>query len=484
MKRDDAILLTALGAAFIAAKLAILNVPAYWDETRWVGQAFQLANWPVSAVFPGFRPMEAFNGHPPGIHLIFALAAKIAGATMRTAHVVSIGFGAMGLCFTYLLGARLFDRWTAAAAAFLLFLCPMYFAQSGMFLADVPVAALSTAAVYFMLTRRIAGYLISATAMVLIKETSAAIVLAMLAYDLLFARHERGARTRLAARHLVPLLALGTFVTWQKVVTGSWWLIYADPVDASWFSTTLWLIAHQAWLIARTIFIEQWRWLVSAPLAIILLLNAAARQRRELWLFGLIAICASGPFAFAGALFLPRYLMPLLPLFFIAGTWAMRELMRARALRAIAIAAVLALMIWALLARPFSGTAELTMRYLDVVRVHQEMAGAIEREFPSARVLTVWPHTGELAIPQFGYVRTPIAAADAEQRVDLDRNLAAVDLVWVTGLPDTPGMALLRDRATASGWRIRRTFARGPVFSELFAPPQSPRDTPSSSLAR
>src|SRR5689334_5614887 len=99
VKRIDGLVLTVVAVAFVAAKLAIVNVPAYWDETRWVGQAFQLANWPLVSVFPGFRPMEAFAGHPPGIHLVFALAAKIGGSSMRTAHLVTIAFGALGLCF-------------------------------------------------------------------------------------------------------------------------------------------------------------------------------------------------------------------------------------------------------------------------------------------------------------------------------------------------------------------------------------------------
>ena len=482
MKRAEALALTGFAAVFIAAKLAILDVPAYWDETRWVGQAFQLATWPIVSVFPGFRPAGAFAGHPPGIHLIFALLAKIAGSSMRTAHLVTIGFGAAGIGFTFLLGRRLFDRWTGFLAAILLFVCPMYFAQSGMFLADVPVAALSTGCVYFLLSRRTIGYLVCATAMVLIKETAAAIVLAMLAYDVLFIPRERAHRLRAAGRHLVPLLALGIFVVWQKIVTGSWWLIYTDPFDSTWFETTIEQIARQAWAIAAWIFLEQWRWLLAAPLFLGLLILPPARRRRELWLFGLIAIFASVPFAFAGMLFLPRYLMPVLPLFFVATAWMLRQLLQPLALRAGVASLVLATMTWALFARPFAGTAELNMRYLDVVRVHQEMASSIERDFSSSRVLTLWPQTRELTVPEFGYVHTPIAIVDAESLVDFDRAFASADLLWVTPLPEIPGVVELRNRAIEKGWQAVRTFSRGPVVSELFARPGPPRDKAPSSL--
>lgn len=468
----DAWIVTALAAAFVASKIAILDVPAYWDETRWVGPAFQLADWPLVSVFPGFRPMEAFAGHPPGIHLIFALAAKVAGATMRTAHLVTIAFGAIGVCLTYLLGVRLVDRWTASVAALLLFVCPVYFAQSGMFLSDVPVAAMSTGCIYFLLSRRTGAYLACAIAMVLIKETSAAIVMAMLTYDLFVAKHERGVRFRAAGRHLIPLLVLGAFVTWQKVVTGYWWLIYSDPFDTSLLKTSFLQTLRQAWLIKEWIFLAQWRWLLSALIVLVLLLRAPVRRRRELWLFGLIAVFASVPFAFAGALFLPRYLMPVLPLFFVAGAWAMRDLMHSIAARTVVAAGIVGVTAWSSAARPFSNTAELNMRYLDVVRVHQEMANAIERDFPSARVLTVWPHAGELDTPQFGYVRTPIAATDVTHATSFDPALATADLVWVTGIPDTAGMTPLRDRVVADGWRVVRTFSHPPVLSELFARPR------------
>ena len=472
MKRVDAVVLTFLAAAFIAAKAPILDVPAYWDETRWVGQAFQLATWPLVAVFPGFRPAEAFAGHPPGIHLLFALAAKVAGATMRTAHLVSVVFGAIGLCFTYVLGIRIFDRWTAAVAALLLFVCPMYFAQSGMFLADVPVAALATGCVYFMLSGRTGGYLVCAIAMVLIKETSAAIVLAMLCYDMLFARHPRDTRLRFVTRHLFPLAALGAFVTWQKVVTGSWWLIYPDPFDPNRFNTTPTQTAQQAWNITRSIFLEQWRWLPAASLAVALFMRATVRRRRELWLFGLVTACACYPFAFAGVLFLPRYQMPVLPLLFLASAWALRQLIHPIAARALVVAGVLAIMTWSAVARPFADTAELNMRYLDVVSVHREMAAAIEHDFPSARVLTLWPHVGELVAPQYGYVRAPMAVVDGEHPVEENRTLPASDLVWITTVPATPEMTLLRDRIMATGWRIVRAVSRPPVVSELFAPPR------------
>ena len=484
MKRADALALTVLAAVFIAAKLAILDVPAYWDETRWAGQAFQLAKWPLVSVFPGFRPAEAFAGHPPGIHLLFALVARIAGPSMRTAHVITIGFGAIGVCFTFLLGTRLFDRWTGWLAAILLFVCPMYFAQSGMFLADVPVAALSTGCVYFLLTRRTMGYLVCATSMVLIKETSAAIVLAMFAYDVLFVPRERADRLRAAGRHLIPLSALGTFVVWQKVVTGSWWLIYTDPFDASWFETTIWTIARQAWAIATWIFLEQWRWLLSAPLVLGLIFLPVARRRRELWLFGLIAFFASVPFAFAGMLFLPRYLMPVLPLLFVAAAWMLRQLIEPFAWRAGVASLVLATMSWALFARPFEGTAELNMRYLDVVRVHQEMESTIARDFPSSRVLTFWPQTRELTVPQFGYVQTPIAILDVDSPVEVDRAFASADLILVTPLPEVPGAIELRNHAIAAGWQAVRTISRGPVVSELFARPGLPRDKAPMSLAR
>src|ERR1051325_5050203 len=177
MSRDRSDLLTFgfFAALVFFAKLSILNVPLYWDEMGWAHQAHWLSGVNLARALPGLRAADAFWGHPPALHLTLASLAKVFGYSIVLAHLIAICFAFIGVWFTFLLGRLLYDAKTGFFAALLLFLSPIYFAQSGMFLADMPVAALGVASVYFALRRKFWAYVVSATYMVFIKETSIAL---------------------------------------------------------------------------------------------------------------------------------------------------------------------------------------------------------------------------------------------------------------------------------------------------------------------
>src|SRR5437773_2715965 len=85
------------------AKLPILATPLYWDEMRWVNQARWLSGVNLARALPGLRPADAFWGHPPALHLTFALLAKVFGYSIALAHLIAISFAFIGVWFTFLL---------------------------------------------------------------------------------------------------------------------------------------------------------------------------------------------------------------------------------------------------------------------------------------------------------------------------------------------------------------------------------------------
>ena len=460
----DVVAIAGLAALVLAAKASVLGTPAYWDELGWLGRAFALSDGSLIRALPGFRPADAFSGHPPGLHLIFAVLAKFAGASLVTAHVVSTAFAAAGVCFTYLLGKHLVDRTTGLVAALLLLLSPMYFAQAGMFLADLPVAALAAGSVYFALIGRRLGYVILASAMVLIKETSAAVVVALLVYELLVSKPRLSLKSPTLWIHSAPLVVLGAFFIWQKLATSYVWLIYPGGSEEPGLTSSLRVVAHEAIRASTWLFVAQSRVVLTVAIALACLLRPEVRRRRELWLLALIGLLTVYPYAVSGQFFLPRYLLPALPFFYLAGAWSLMRLVTVPAWRTALAIVTLAGMTMSLVRQPFFGSAELAMRYRDVVAVHQEMAAAIAHDFPGARVLTLWPHTAELEQPRFGYVTQPMIVVPS---------VHIADLVWVTVVPDTPGMQDLRARVIAAKWRLLRRVARDPVVSELYGPPGS-----------
>jgi 4-amino-4-deoxy-L-arabinose transferase-like glycosyltransferase len=457
-------------------KLPILHVPPYWDEMSWVSQARWLSETWLIRALPGLRPPDLFFGHPPGLHFILALLAKIFGYSVALSHLVSIAFAALGVCFTYHLGRLLYDQRTGLLAAVLLLLSPLYFAQAGMFLGDVPVAALGVTSVYCALRGHLRSYLACACAMVLIKETAVAVVVALTVHMALETWPLTVASLRRSLRYAVPLAALGLFVVWQKLATGHFLFIY-DPrtFDIALVERGLATVFPQLMVVTSWLFVSQGRWVLTALIGLHLLTDRGAWRRSELRLY-LLIILLSG-YSFGVLFFLPRYLMPVLPYFYLAGAWSLTALVRGRAWKTPAALTAVAAAAWSLGSQPFVSNAETSLRYLDVVRVQQEMCELVATRFRGSRVLTAWPHDMQLARPHLGYVERRVRTVTLGGR-KVEEVLRAsardpVDLILVSMVPSTSGMGALRSYAVENGWRLVERREAAPVVSELYASPSS-----------
>ncbi len=283
---SPAFAMVSLAVTAILVKLPTLDTGAYWDEIGYLGQARWLSEVSLLKAIPGLRPAGAFFGHPPGLFLILAALGKIFGVSVNTAHLLIAVFAAVGVCATFLVARYWHGIGAAWLAAFLLLLSPVYLGQSGFFLADVPVAALGALATYFLLTDRYGPYVACASAMVLLKETAIALVVALLLYRFVVLNPFRQARFRDVARYSVPLAVIGAFMLLQKATTGYFFFIY--NFDTEMFVLTRDSVRYQVGAITRWIFIDQYRFIFTALIALNLLANARAR-RRELWLFAFLA---------------------------------------------------------------------------------------------------------------------------------------------------------------------------------------------------
>jgi len=467
LRSRDMLVLALLAAVVLVAKLPTVATPLYWDEMAWVSQSRWLAEHHLIQALPGWRPADLFWGHPPALHLTLAALAKVFGYSITLAHLIPIAFAVIGVWFAYLLGRMLYDTRTGIAAALLLLLSPIYFAQSGMFLSDAPVAALGLMSIYFALRRRFWPYLLTATYMALMKETSIALLAALLVYLVLESRPRTRAEWLSITRYAFPLAALGLFAAWQRLMTGHFFFIY-DPshFDIALFQLTPEVVAAQLGDVTRMLFVEQGRWVLTAAIVINLVLHASARRRPELRLFALIVLFSG--YSFAALFYLPRYLLPVLPYVYLLGAWSLMELVRPPAWRTPVLLLVVAFMVVSLATQPFTRNAEFNPRYLDVVRTHRAMTEHIAAEFPDARVLTAWPHTSQLIDPHLGYVTRGLRDVwSVRQRHPGDD----ADLILVSPTPSTEGMAELRAFVVSNGWRLVKRVENAPVVSELYARP-------------
>lgn len=457
--RASALPLVSLATLVILLKLPTLATPAYWDEMAWARQAHWLSENNLLRALPGLRRASMFWGHPPGLHLTLAVLWKLFTPSIVIAHLLIAGFAAIGICGTFLLARLLYDEKTAFFSALFLLLSPLYLAQSGMFLADIPVAALGVLSVYLALTGRYVPYLLCASYMVLIKETSIALLAALILYLFLIAKPITKDTFGEALKYSVPLFIIGAFFILQKLTTGHFFFIYDFEIELFHLSPhSLW---NQFVRITEWIFLHQHRYLFTALIGLNLLLNPQARRRRELWLFLLILVLSG--YSFSGLFFLPRYLLPVIPFFYILAGAALMELVRSKRLQTVAGTATLCLMTWSLAAQPLDGNAEYNMKYIDVVEMHKAMIDHIASEFPEARTLTVWPHTAEMRHPLLGYVRKPMNARGFGRRADLEKS----DLILVSAFAEGE-VGKLGELAQRSGWRPIKRLKKGAIVTELY----------------
>jgi hypothetical protein len=452
--------LLALTALVVVGKLSTLDTPYYWDETSWVSAAHWLSSTSLARALPGAAPPATFFGHPPGLHLALAALWTLTGPSIPIAHGLALVFALAGIVFTYLLGRTLYDNATGFLAALLLFLSPIYFAQSGMFLGDVPVAALGTMSTYFALRERYRLYLLSATAMVLIKETGMAVVVAIAVYMFLTAGSNGTTAARRLLRYGAPLLASALFVAWQKLATGHFFWIFDFDVRLIEFGRAL------AWpklvRITQWLFVHQGRYVLTISIILTLLLSQRCRRQREWWFLGLVVLLSGYTFWFL--YFLPRYLLPVLPYFYLAGVRSLMTLVPGARARVGAALLLLGLAAWSLVTQPFEGNAEFNPRYREVVELHVAACDFISSELPGRRVATAWPHSLQLTQPYLGYVKRPVPV------IPLLAADPAADDVILLSMPGThhqPGQ--LQAQADRHGWRLIRRFQGEQSLVAVFA---------------
>jgi hypothetical protein len=442
-------------AIVFAAKLPTMSTPYYWDETLWIGFAHRLAGLPLSSVLPGqHEPATAFANRAPGLFVLMALLFKLSGPSIWLSHFVIACFAYVGVYYTFRLGALLYGSAAGVMAALFLFFNGMYFAQAGMFLADVPVTACGVACVFHAVRRRYLPYLAWALAVVLLKETGLAIVFAVSLY-ILVVEWPRGARPAVGAMvaWALPLLAMGGYYTVQALVTGIAFANYGEHFVI--YRPDAGVVELER--VTRWLFVEQQRWIFTALIAASLVGSRAMRQRPELLLFALIVFCAGYTLCFL--YFLPRYLLPVAPYVYVVAAGGLAQLVAQPVLRGAVAAGLLGLMITRLSGAERPGNREWDMGYQAVVRAYAAAAAYVEREHPAARVVTTWPLSVAMADPRFGYVSAPLRTARLRDVSPLDA-ADDFDAVVATQQGDADPRALV-DYAALRGLPLAATVGAG-----------------------
>ncbi len=238
----------------------------------------------------GLNPLSGpfyYGGHPPLFYEILAITWSLLGYSIWITHLIAIIFSFIGIYFTYLLGRELKDRKTGIVAALLLFLSPLYFAQSGILNLDLPLTVFVVMTIYFVLKENTKGYLISGICLVMTKEPGLLLILSILIYTLF--RNWRKPKTVALKRLLIYSIPLIFFLCW--LVYHKWkmgWFLYP------WiFTYQIDKISFSLYERMKAIFFEDYRFLISACMfSYIFLKKWDAILKKPLYYFLLMGLLA------------------------------------------------------------------------------------------------------------------------------------------------------------------------------------------------
>jgi hypothetical protein len=394
-------------AAILLLHLPYLHLPYFWDEmAQFIPAAADLAQGcalvPHSAI-----P----NVHPPGVMAYLALVWSLAGSSILVTRQAMLFLAGCGLFFAFLLSVELCRPLPLARAVMapaLLLISPLFFTQAMLAQLDMPAMVLSELALLLFLRGRYPAAAFASTLLVLAKETGIVAPGVFLSWLVI-----RERKWREACYFLAPFLTLAAWLVVLKTYSGNWVgnqefgnynLLY--PLNPA--------RAGNAFLRRfYYIFMAEFRWI--GTLLIVYAWRKSRLFARPQWV--LVGLFAAGHvilISLLGGAALERYVLPVLPLFYVMVAAAMPELRPVVRRPAVLLLAcgLLASMYFSFLPSPLVYPLENNLAMVDFIRLQQQAAEFLNARMDHRTITTAWPLTQELSDPYFGYVRRPMRTVE------------------------------------------------------------------------
>ena len=421
----------------VGSHLPVLGLPYFWDELgQFIPAALDILRdgaWVPTSTLP--------NVHPPGVMAYLAAVWAITGYSIEATRVAMLAMAALGVLGTFLLSIDLSKETRGYPALFavgFLLLCPLFWAQSMMAQLDMPAMVLTIWGLRFFLRERFLVSALVCTALVLMKESSLAVP-AVFGVWLLGER-----RIRPALLFLLPLGAICAWLLVLRSATGHW------LGNAEFTHYNVWFQLHTVRLpltfLRRVfyLFVDNMHWIGT-----LVILRALPFFRNRAWgVVGAVAGLQVLVVSVLGGAALERYLLPVLPLFYIAAAAALTFLTpkwRKTAAAGLAAGLFIGIFYSSPLAYPFENNSA----FVTFVRLQRHAAEVLQREYPDRTIWSAWPFPDALRRPEFGYVSRPLRhrGLDNFNTETVMRHAGNIDVLVVYSRTWEPEWGVLRIEA-------------------------------------
>jgi len=398
-----AIFFLLLATPLFLIHFALLGLPYFWDEHgQFIPSALDLfrdGRWIARSTLP--------NIHPPGVTAYLVLWYELFGYSIPITRVAMLTMAAFGLLVTFLLSVELTGEVRGTPAfvpPVLLLVSPIFFTQSMMAQLDMPAMVFTILALLLFLRERYLLCSVACVALVLSKETGL-VTPAVFAGVLLWKRQPKH-----ACKFLMAPAVLGVWLVVLHRATGYW---MGNPgfehynVDYSIHPVR---IVFTALRRVYYLLFAEFRWI--GTLVIAVTARRVWQYRSEKWAVTGLVFAANFilVIVFGGAA-LERYLLPVLPLYYVVvsiGLWSMTKRWRSASIAAL----VCGLTGSIFLNPPYPFPYENNLAMVDFVRLQAVAAEFIESQLPGSTVATAWPYTGALSRAEYGYVERPMKTVE------------------------------------------------------------------------
>ena len=379
-----------------AIHLPLLSLPYFWDELgQFVPAALDLLR--QGALIPH---SAVPNVHPPGVEAFLALFYEVFGYSIPITRIAMLTMASAGLLILFLLAIEL-SKGTEGAPAFLppLFLMasPLFYTQSMMAQLDMPAMVFTLLVLLLFIKSRYRAEAGACVALVLMKETGLVVPLVFLA--ILAYRGKWNAASYFAA----PFLVLSCWLLTLHHATRFW---LGDPGFAHYNVTYSLHPVRMVFSLGRRmyyLFAGEFRW-VGTVLLIASFRKAGALRTSEWLTVSAVSVATILLVSAFGGAELERYLLPVLPLFYIAVGVALTY--QRRAVNFVAVPTLLTGLIVNLFWNPpYPFPFENNLAMVDFVRLQQTAANFVQQTGEGKTIATAWPYTAALRRPDYGFVK-------------------------------------------------------------------------------
>ena len=386
-------------APLFAIHSPLFHLPYFWDELgQFIPTALDLLRdsaWVAHSTLP--------NIHPPGVETYLVLWYKLFGYSIPITRVAMLALAALGLLILFLLSIEL-SRGAPGVPSFLppllMIASPLFYTQSMMAQLDMPAMVFTLLALLLFLRERYGYAALACVFLVLAKETGA-VTPAVFFLVLVWRRQFRRASFFFAAP-----AALGAWLLILHHATGYWMGNAGFEQYNVGYSLNPVRIALDVVRRIYYLFFAEFRWI--GTLAIALTARRLWTHRSNAWIVTGFVFAANLLLVtlFGGAA-LERYLLPILPVYYIAVSLALVLLPQwQRVTAGVGLFIGLAASLFWNPAYPFPYENNYAM--VDFVRLQQIAASYVEENLPDSTVATAWPYTAALQHPEYGYVTKPM----------------------------------------------------------------------------